>query len=475
MRQVLSAGIILMLTIPLWAQWEIYTPWQMEGAFITDLDTIRCGGAKMLIATTTKGIFLNPTETAVPATWIDISGDLAGHSVQSVAVKDSLIFVADEEGGVYVSQLSATSIPACMPDAWIEWNNGLSSYQVQELVVQDSLLIAATSNGLLYQVVRIPTTATLEQAVTTNIWQAADTSHTPFLLSLAALPQGVFAGSKLEGGFYYDPRCFGTTNTQCVLYNVTPNTLLPLSIYAVTALQEPDLIYHYPPDYTLQARGFLIGTGEGRNLYFCPVLYDSLFILPQLWVDISPSRYNPQWFWQVLSVLPVRIDSTQLAILVGTRFGGVLLTTDGGLTWMPANQTQDSTQGLAGTQVRKLFQLNDSTVIAVLDGGGLARSPAIGFIKTTALMAIPTAVDEEPYQSNAPAVWLADGLLRVQFPHFAAQPWSVALYTVTGQLVQQWSVTGDRWSHPVGFLPPGTYFCIVQQGQQRWTTVVGQW
>lgn len=449
------------------AQWDVYVPWSMEGALITDFALIRCGEAEMLVASTTKGIFVDPTATALPDAWVNISKNVANRSFTSIAVKDSLIFVADSDGGVYATVLSPTTIPPCTPQEWIPWNNGIGAYKVQQLLVFDSLLIAASSNGLVYQIIRTPTTATLSDLAQSNYWKIADTAHTPFLYCVAALPQGTLAGSNLEGSYYYDPRCFAMTSASCSLYNVTPLHLQPFTSYAVAAMNFPTITYTYPTNFQSQARGFLIGGGEGRNLYFAPVLYDSLYLPPQLWIDISPSKYNTQWYWQVLSILPIRISPDEAAILVGTRYGGVLYTTDGGVSWARLNNGESSVYNLSSANVRKLFQLNDTTIIAAMDGGTLGQSPVIGVLITSEIKSAVTAI---PQTAMAPfsALMISADNLHFTLPENSHLPCEISLYSVTGDLLQKQQYYSRTGILPLAQLSRGLYLCIIRSGQQLW-------
>lgn len=367
------------------AQWEVQDAFDLGTGSIRSIGEVQCGGRPYIIAGTTDGLYLNldPTGKVYQGKWIDISKGLPiGHTeISTILTKDSIVFVSMTNDLVYYTYFSQQSIPSCRPLAWKLFGNNLQVTHTYKIILQDTTMFAGTDNGVWRCTVKIDSTHLLAKISTSNSWSKIDNSFNKIVFSLYLRNKTLFAGTSLNGVFYYEFSCTDSLKN-CAWYQSTPMPdFQNYSIFDIKSVKFDSTNIVYQQKDTIPCKGIVIATGTGNNLYLAPVsVADSVPMAVDYWINISPNQYSPNLNWKINTLLIRDFPNSPHSIFVGTQYGGIYLSQDCGQTWQEVNNDATGKPVLRGSDVRTLTLVRDSLIIAGVQNAGLAR----GFAQASA-------------------------------------------------------------------------------------------
>ena len=355
------------------AQWIIKSAPELGGGAVRALAEASCSSQPTILAGTTEGIYLDPTGQAVYGEWIPANNGLPGtmREVRTIAVRDSVVFIGLYGDGVYATIISPHNIPSCRPRPWVKFSTDLGVPFINDLEMRDSILFAATDDGVWYLQPSLDTALTFEQNAGALRWQRLDNSFGKRINAIDGENNYLYAGTFLSGAAYYDRTCMTSTTASCIWLDATPYPQFDnVSVYDIKPAFLDTTIQLSAVEAT-PCNGVFIATAGSDNLFFAPYFSDSLPAPPDKWVNVSPSRSNPQWNWKINTILAGDFPGAPHAVLVGAEYGGVFISEDCGMTWREVNTATNNSSGLRGTDVRTLAVVRDSLILAGVDGAGI--------------------------------------------------------------------------------------------------------
>lgn len=479
-RTVLPAVVVLfLLLLPagVQAQWIVKSAPELGGGAVRAISEVQCGTSAtstMILAGTTQGAYLDPTGGAVFGEWIPVNSGLPGalREIRSIAVRDSIIFIGLYGDGVYATVLSPSNIPSCRPRPWIRFGSGLSVPFINDLEMRDSLLLAATDDGVWVLQPTLDSLLTFEQNADSLSWQRLGDDLTGRVYALDGDHNYLFAGTFLDGAFYYDRTC---VQPSCLWLDGTPYPNFDnVSVYDIRAAHL-DTTVQLSQTAVAPCNGVFIATGGSDNLFFAPYFSDSLPAPPDRWINVSPSRSNPQWNWKINTILAGDFPGAPHALLVGAEYGGVFLSEDCGNTWREVNAASNGATGLRGTDVRALAVVRDSLILAGVDGAGIfqgntfAQSSIGALIRQTATSVQQRTNDTARREPRFSVIVESSGekaVIKTDFPEDKDQV-DIGVYNLLAKRVldveKRFIRSGEEQiPMDISSLPRGMYICVIQ-------------
>lgn len=474
----LTVVVLFLILLPSFAhaQWIVKGAPELGGGAVRAISEVRCGTTStMIIAGTTQGIYLDITGGAVFGEWIPVNNGLPGafREVRTIAVRDSIIFVGLYGDGVYATVLSPFNIPSCRPRPWIRFGSDLSVPFINDLKFRDSLLLAATDDGIWVLQPTLDSLLTFQQNADSLSWHRFGDDLTGLTYAIDGDHNYLFAGTFLDGAFYYDRTC---VQPSCLWLDGTPYPNFDnVSVYDIQAVHF-DTTLHISPTEVTPCNGVFIATAGSDNLFFAPYFSDSLPAPPDKWFNVSPSRYNPQWNWKINTILAGNFPGAAHALLVGAEYGGVFLSEDCGATWREVNAATNGSMGLRGTDVRTLAVIRDSLILAGVDGAGIfqgntfAQSSIGSLIRQTATSVQQrTAADTARRDPRFSVIVESSGekaVIKTDFPEDKDQV-DIGVYNLLAKRVldveKRFIRSGEEQiPMDIASLPRGMYICVIQ-------------
>lgn len=468
-------ALCIVFPASLLSQWIVKSAPEFDGGAVRTLTEVHCSTATMILAGTTEGIYLDLTGKAVYGQWIPANQGLpiSFREIRTIVVKDSIVFAGIYGDGVYATIISPFNVPFCRPRPWVRFGSKLNMPFVHDLELRDSLLFAATDEGVWFIRPILDTALTFEQNADTLVWEKLDDSFSERTLALDDDPNYLFAGTFLNGAYYYDPNCTGKPS--CLWLEGTPYPEFEnISVYDVKAAKL-DTTLQISEGHTTPCNGVFIATGGSDNLFFAPYLSESLPTPPDKWINVSPTNSNPKWNWKINTILAGNFPGAPHALLVGAEFGGVFISEDCGQTWREANTATNGSGGLRGTDVRTLALIGDSLILAGIDGAGIfqgntfAQSTARSLRQLVATSVAQKTTDTTKRDPQFRITVDANGeraTIKTDFPE-EKESVEIAVYNLLAKKVldvDKHSIGTNREeiSFPVSSLPRGMYICVIQ-------------
>ncbi len=375
-RWLLVAVLFWALVLPqdMPAQWVLKSAPEFGGGAVRAFAEASCASSPMILAGTTEGMYLDIIGGAVYGEWIPVNTGFPTNfrEIRSIAVRDSLVIVGLYGDGAYATIISPGNIPSCRPRPWIKFGTGLLVPFINDLEMRDSLLLAATDDGVWFMQPVLDTALTFEQNAAALQWRRLDNSFSNRVNAIDGEQNYLYAGTFLDGAAYYDRTCMNSTTASCIWLDATSDQQFDhVSVYDIKSAFLDTTFQHSSADFPKPCSGVFIATAGSENLFFAPYFNDSLPAPPDKWVNVSPSRSNPQWNWKINTILAGDFPGAPHSVLVGAEYGGVYISEDCGTTWREVNTATNNSSGLHGTDVRTLALVRDSIILAGVDGAGV--------------------------------------------------------------------------------------------------------
>jgi len=344
---------------------------------VQSIAEVRCGAAKLLLAGTSEGVFLdrvgiiqaaqaqNAPNTTQPAStgttlgtceqrqsrWLSLSNGIPQHlrDIRSLYVVDSTIFALSAQGGVYYATLSCLR-PESTNLLWKPVSGFLPATEFSAMVAHNNTLFLGTNQGVW--------AARLERSRGYKhlVWMKLGAEFSADVTTLHVFEDALVAGTRLSGAFRYTLGCEDCRWQDLGAFDRTAANVLSMGTLSTTLTTSS----RQNSSFVLPCSGLLLSAGTARLLLRSMVNPDAK---TYEWLDISPARFHRRFRANINTILTGNVLNTPNAILVGTDSRGVLFSDDCGLTWQDLNEDVDNEQFLYSADVRTLRE-HEGLVVA---------------------------------------------------------------------------------------------------------------
>ncbi len=353
------------------AQWEVMERPEYDWGAVQALASVRSGSNNAVVLMgTPEGIFADRTGTGIHGRWIDISAGIPPglRDIRSIAVVDSLVFVASANGGVFAAVINRRTTD----ENSIVWNpisTNILASSFNTLLVQDTTLFLGTDNGV--WAMRLSKLSSGLNRKKLVFWSRVDDEFRYDVLSLYARNGALYAGTRTRGTFQYDLNALQlTTWTQMP----TARRADESSVLSISYINQDLSIESQTRAIKVPCNGLVVSSGSREKLLLGTLKNPETKSME--WLDISPARYQALFQSNINTILTGDFPGVPHAIFVGTESRGVLFSDDCGNSWFEFNDGVNTTLDLKNTSIHAL-QANENLLLAGVTYGNMYNNDAV--------------------------------------------------------------------------------------------------